>query len=880
MLWKWLFKRIKKKLNLGTAIIAVSSFVFLTILIIIFVSMFIFGFDDSQWTFSESEKVIVDKVGPVKSNINLGDVQYVSKDPTWGGELFTGYNDPLQKAMAKEILEMYGRVSEKQETLMKKGVDKDKLIEVLLGIHLAEVDTYSWKTYRKVDSLDPGDVDKPKQTYIPLGFVKWSDYEKVTTASGKSMNFTNYNWSDFKARYDIENPSNGYLGTKEGNTTYEHGLNYHVLRSPSGAIGPFQFQPETWKKDTRYLTGGDYSYSNPVQIMDIESYATSDIDGRAVDFNEDNYEDIFNQGDLALAALNWYSELFDVSSSDPTKTSRGVGITDGDMIQVHFGYSYFGGSGLDSTNRHIFNKDIKEIISNDEIYQKFKQIYKSSYGHGGEVDLIYQLYEQKGWVKTGSGGVTKTVDGITATLTKNGTIYPLRVYFQGKAWYEFLRGIAYGGQQSPPSVSSGGLNKVRYNYMTESDSKRKIDMTTRTKALDSKMAIGYKGNIPIYDQNGQYMKQFRMLYPPDDGGEWTFYRGACTVFTMTSMYYATGDYILPINHLTVDLDRNNLIDPVEFWGQGRQYAGNGIKSMNPKDFSSKQWISTVTIREILRGVGYTVANTAQGTAESNAEVLEKLKQRIPVHIRIASNRQVSALVPKQNASEISYLEFDMYDINNYKEGSVALASIGHSVLGVEAKEFNGEWYVSIVNSTGHHNSGVDTNLSWFKASSILADRYTNGYTIVGSTVDSSWKPYYLGGSFTVVEEDTSRYEGVYYSQFLDNLDSASYYYQDFQTIRVEPSDTSLTTVRVKGRYETKAVGSDKMYVYLGQTGGLQSALEITNIRNPKTNNVGDISGNEYTELYGVQYGDVAIVRLGTFDDSGEFIYESFYDESE
>lgn len=838
--------------------------------------------DEEEWNLEKSDVVDVNYTGNNANPINLGNVEVIPGQ--YMGKAYTGYNDPLQINMAKEMLTLYKEVAQKQEKLIQKGYTVEQVVGVILGKQISETNTYTYKTpigtvNFSSDSVGITENAKQTNTLIPFTMVAWNEYGR--TVNNKTMNFRNYTWEDFAKKNGEDNPSNLNPGTQSSsNYRYYSGFNYKGLRSYTGAVGPFQFQPTSWggTNSKNYLKGEVNSTptaSSPQWVSDVSGFTTASTNGNGKDFNQDGKNDLYNLGDDALAVLEWFNNS--ITGADYGTYTDDVGV-----LQVWFAYEYRMGSGNVAKlykYKDVFNSTISSIIHDDSIYEQLLTIYDSGKG-GGLVDennLFKAAFEKQGW-KIVDGYFEK--DGCSFSIDVG--CYLLRNYFAGKCWYTFLQGVAYGG-----SVQTGDTarNHITYNYMTASNSKRNTSDSVRKSAIDNRMAIGYKGNIPIYDQTGSFMKDYTMLNY--SGTYESFYEVACTVFTMTSAHYATGNNLPPTHGSDLDVNtgtngQKGYVDPVEFWGIGRQYAGTGLKAYTPQQLYKAKGlgeIRTVSIRNILSGAGYKINNVSQGTTKGNESILDQLKQGIPVHIRVLGGRKVKAFVPNKAQKDIDYATFDLRNLNNYDTSkyvslSVAGVNADHSVLGVDAIEINNDWYIGVVNTVQHHTSGWDTNIVWFLASDLLQDKYPNSYSIVGS-VDPTWKPVYLGGESASVGENYT-FKGTEQSVVLDNLNDVLLGLENSSTMTLK-SDLDEQFITVTGNYKTEKVNNSTLRLYTGESNDTKYVLEFTGIYEPQTNSG---SGNkETTSLFKVKTGTVARIKSLVIDSNGDLTYESFYDET-
>ena len=858
---------------------------------------FLFGSDDSLWVRDSDRVVQIRDVGQSGGVVNLGNVQYETDAPDYVGKPIIGQEDPTQVAMARELLGLYKEVIQAQSSLVSK-VSEEAILIGMLGTHYGEVDTYSHKKYRSLGGHDL-DETKPLQTHIPMTYVKWSDYGRVRTADNKEMSFKDYTWKDFQSKYKSENPNNMYLGVKDSNPLYESGLNYPVLRSYTGALGPLQMQPETWNNNKGHMYGGDYSGSKPAQIMNLEGYMTEFVVGRAVNYYDSQYYDIFNLANLAYANVNWQEEFHKVSDEDTTKTIHGINRDKTEVIQMYFHFRYYGGSPSDiSGDRETYFEDLDKLARDPGLHAELAVTYESKFGHGADEEIIYRAYERNGWSRTSNGGVTKTTPKGTITLNKTKALHPIRGYYQGKVGLDLLRRLAFNVTASPRIES---LGKVRYNYMTADDGTVKISQSVREDAVDKIKAIGYKGPYPIFDQSGDYMRNYYILN--QYGAAETFSKSACTVFAMTSMAHGVGP--TPTLNRELDVDRNGVIDPFEWWIGGRAMAGR-----NTYNVASKPPVGTglLSIKGILKNAGYTVKEPIQGSGslstKDNNLILSDLRNKIPHHIRVwyqkkdksgkvIATKTYKGYVPNIDPDKLDYNIFNMYDESNYNPTlqNIKLATNQHSVIGVEARQIHGRWAISIVNSTGHHNGNHDTNLIWFDAEDLLGGmEYAGGYAIKGATNNPDWKITLWAGSQNALSDSgiESKFMGISYEEALTRIDNITYKSVDDSTLKLEVKDGTGSQISIKGKFETKVVSRRtdvgtvipdeyNLLLYIGDYDGEKTVLEFSNIKNPKTNAVWDMNSGDYTELFELKYPTVATIRMATLSKDGTLNYIPFFE---
>ena len=921
----WVILNSFRKTTIGKAMMAVISTTIVGVLLLIIMVLISFiGEDENIIEQVERPKVVY--LNPPSDRIDLGKLK-PSEDGRYSTP-YDGYQDPKQKEMAKEILSIYNLAVQREETLLNRYGDKKGLMEFLFGIHLTESDTYSNRQ----------SVEKTT-TYIPLNMVKWEEYSwagsssKVTTEEGLLMNFTNYSWKDFYNKYMTDNPSNT-TPTSSKHPLYTSGLHYGSLRSYTGALGPMQMQPTSWFANS-YVTHRSSNGLGFDHITDIPNYITNSIVGngtgyRAKNFFDDkDYADIFRYPDQVLGVLGWIPSTMRVSNS--TFKRYDMDTSDLDVVRLHVAGSYLMGDGgfmlalggkgvymetpVDSTghpNKEEFSKEIAHKITEDMLkivrdtsengtWKKVFSIYQQSRGHNiNEWEEIARGFEKLGWKMDMQGSVGsrrmkydfkyKDAQGIERTYTystrQEYLMYPLRMYFQGKAWYEFINGIAYGGKDEPSLVMRNNLRSFTYNYMTESDGRMKIDMEIRDKAVskDPYNAIGYKGPYPIYDQAGDFMKKHWFYKGTKNSKPETFSESACTVFTMSSLANGLG---VP-NSILSKLDHNNngAVSPIEWWVRGKMVAFGRSYYDTTQYPTSNQVIQLESIRSLLSNVGYEVIPIHQSNSKDNKELIERLKQGIPSHVRIKGGRLIPGYYPKESKLNIDYNKFDMDNLDNYEylSGGMALSNAGgqHSVLAVDVKNINGEDYISIVNSSHHHRSAkYDSNLVWFKASDLLKDDYPNSYSIVGVKGDLTWKPTPADTIISVPKEDLYEYVGVNPLDIINAITNVEVEPDDQYTMKLAPLATAplnnngTVTVALPDKYETRSVGRDTLLITAGVEGKSKVIVEISNVLNPRSNSVGSIG--EETVLFDLPLGQKAIVQIGNIRENGEIIYDVFYD---
>jgi len=253
------------------------------------------------WVVDETIPARIAKVEDKKSAIDLTKVE----SDQLVIENYEGASDPLQQAMAKEILKIIDESISKQRLLLDKfteicGDEKEarqQLMYLMLGTHVSETSTYAGAVYRSIGTNDT-DPYLPgyKKTYIPKNYVKWSDYNKGKTVTGQTMNFTNYSWKDFNLKYEME-----------GGNSSNRGLNYGLV-SVANALGPLQMKPST------FYGGRGTGYIVNNVITDVEKFMESPDGGKydKYDYNNDTYSDIYNYGDQVMNALNYYYIIMEI----------------------------------------------------------------------------------------------------------------------------------------------------------------------------------------------------------------------------------------------------------------------------------------------------------------------------------------------------------------------------------------------------------------------------------------------------------------------------------------------------------------------------------------------------------------------------------------
>ena len=885
-------------------------FISLLSILIAYVYLITFSNKEDDWSTKEYDRVNVLTVGPRSDTIDFSLVPKENTEVSYKGKTYEGYNDPKQKAMAKEILSIIKGVIQSEASLVNRYNNEEGLIKFILGIHLTESDTYN------------GRSEDRTQTYIPLMMVRWEDYSWDKnplhhTVEGGFLNFTNYNWKDFKAKYDRDNPSN-YFPRNNKEELYTAGFHYKSLRSTSGAIGPLQQQPATFSLNEYVRKRGNGT--NFDQIIDIENYVlNSKGNGRGRTDSDRPYSDIFNYPDQVSTVLGWITPT--VNNRASAFKRYGFSDLDIDQVRLHVAGSYYSGdngwskilggesvyvdtkvSSLDIANPEEFQgkvarkvtEDLISIMNDAKTLAKASESYEKAKGHGsGDIKAIEEAFTELGWKVTSKKfqyefpytdrqGNSKTY---VYSVSKGRLYYPVRSYFQGEKWYDILMSLAYGVQDSPTLRNRTSMRKVTYNYMTEQDGRLKIDEDIRTKSIDRQGAIGYKGKYPIYDQAGAFMKQFYFCKETKRATPETFSYSACTVFTMTSMANGLGLPTLLRN--TLDLNNDGYVTPMEWWVKGRMEAF-GRPYYDVTQYPSKDSVIVLeSISSLLSNNGYKVLRINQGTTEGYKTAIQLLKQGYPIHVRVKGKRGIAGYYPiEKDKFKIDYNKFNMDDLSNYEylESGMYIAGSEHSLLGVDVKNIKGEDYISIVNSSFHHVSRqYDSNLVWFKASDLLKDNYCNSYAIVGYEKDPNWSPLTTDYYVRVDEDSLSNYVGVNPWDIVNGLRNVIVEDNDAYTKKLSVNQDSLSllgnkvTVSIGDRYETQVVNKNTVRIVAGTDGGVTTVVEISNVTNPRRNKVSE--SKEETILFDLKLGTKALLQIGDVREDGEIIYRSLVDQT-
>ena len=856
-----------KFLGVVNKIIILLLFTFLLLILLYLITFSGEGVD--LWVVDETIPARIAKVEDKKSAIDLTKVE----SDQLVVENYEGASDPLQQAMAKEILKIIDESISKQRLLLDKfteicGDEKEArqyLMYLMLGTHVSESGTYAGAVYRSIGTNDT-DPYLPgyKKTYILKNYVKWSDYNKGKTATGQTMNFTNYSWKDFNLKYK-----------NEGGNSSNRGLNYGLV-SVANALGPLQIKPST------FYGGRGTGYIVNNVITDVEKFMESPDGGKydKYDYNNDTYSDIYNYGDQVMNALNYYYNLL----TQYILRHPSLGLTDEKDLRVLMAniiVAYHRGEGNflneASTKPEVRNETYRTLLHDEELQKRLYTCYKENMSIGvTDKGMIKEAFKKVGWTESGEKNLSK--DGVT--IREEYWLDPLRRYYTGYSWYLFLNGVAYG--TSSIGYRPEGLNKVTYNYMTGGNSERNSqrDIRENTTLSSPIMALGFKGPYPIYDQ-GSNQPPFNRYYMLNSGGSLeTFGSSACTVFTATSMIIGLGKE--PTIWAKLDRDGNGSITPLEVWQSMREALGRGtypINSVPPKG------TSVISIRGALSALGYQVAEVTQGWNYDNNKIIEALKSGIPVHIRIENGRRISGYYPKEPPNRINYSNFDMYDIENnyiYKDSAkgegVKLTDSGHSVLGVNYLNYKGKDYISIVNSTSHHFS-YDTNLVWFDAKELLADVYTNSYFIIGSKNDPNWKPGVTSSGYDYNSVPKFEYEGSFIEDFLEELNTKNDLIDPYimrLTGYVEGHNEGIVTITTNKQYVVESLGNDGIRVYIGKSDTSSTIVDIEGVYRTYSS---ERNEEGKFKLFDLEVGKSATLKYGIIRHvDNEVIYSRFFND--
>lgn len=857
--------------------------------LILLVGLIVFGFDKEDEI--DVERISVLGVGPEAFDIDLGDVENrYGPGGDYTGEIFDGWDDPKQVAMAKELLEIYETSAKKEKTMLEAGMSEIDIIYFTIGTHLTESDTYN------------GLKGAPAKTYIPKTMVEWSKYGSTKTVEGKMMNFTNYNYKDFEKDLIEDRKELGLSTTKPytspGNVDsrgYYAGFRTG-RRSYTGAIGATQLQPTSFKSSEHIQ--GNRTRGNPDWVKDPEAYAKAPNSGRAKTYRGET-ADIFNTVDQIFTTCNWMGGTLN-TNNNLSKTLKGVGIKENSAtMPFHFSLAYlFGDGGYNSrlSKDSKFMNDLFKGMANDE---KFKNdlfnFYKKSYGHGADNQIMFDYLKSN---PIGTWSVPSNPNNSTVSVrTPNGStisapgyawVHATRVYFKGYSWYQFLQGIAYGNQANPnaPDASGGtsGVNTLWYNHMTKDSPRYSTNNSRHQETMDARMAVGYKGPYPIFNQNAPYNKQYYM----SSGSN---FHSGCTLYAVASAGFGYGE--LPEYQNGWDKNGDGTVDVMEFLGHAHTMKGNKSYITLKND---DRPTGTASVRGVMENAGYKVIPITEKASGYYNTWLDNIKAGNPTQVRSDPSPRIKAIVPKQAVGDLDYSTFDMNNLANFdvdNTTTVSMASSVHSFIAVGYKQINGEDYISIVDSvpTRRTASGstINPNTIWLNAKEAFNNKhYGMGWGVVGTRTGETPVPPKGTGQVTNRPQGESgasntSEKGTLPQNAIKDFIDVNLLDKDFQTMEMTSDKTQ--SVKISGGYQTMPrpikpyeSNASGVWIVTGMSGRDPLVIEISGLgmENPRRNSA-DANRAE-TQVFDIKQGQTYQVRVGYVRADGQLIYDSFYDE--
>lgn len=736
----------------------------------------------------ETQDVVTEPIGRDLPSADFEDIDF--------GIVVPGQGDAKQQEMAKETLSIYRKVIEDEGEILEFFTDiignkEDALRylkEILIGIHVVETATYSsairdyWK-------------DKPNMldgiSFIPSNYVPYPDY-------GTKYTFSTYNWKSYNSYREKEykdyikrhgeNSFNQHKNTSDSKHSLFHaGYWSWNFRNTANATGPMQVVMR-WFSTNHTTQTGDVYY-----VPDIETYATHSSEGSSSwnQHTKDKNSDIWNFENQVR--VNYRHHVRRVFNSSELLEEFEVNNTNNkdDFLNyfksLAFG-TYFGENqflGVVRGNVNGYRKIIDDIYNDKEFIEECKAEYLKSASNSAANSII----DNKKSAYLGSHGGFKIGSANMGTYTSD---YIVKSYVIGLSWYEFLKSIARGMRPDVGGrVGTEGIGKVYYNYMEETNGKRRTDAKYVESNMDEFLAIGYKGPYPIFYQSYQqdYVGRYKM-----SGG--SSLSSACTWYAATSAMYGMGlsETVdnLDLSRVPNYVDRKNPNTPdfLALWSYIITEGGSKPIDLtkNPSARGHRSGSST-NVRGAIKNAGYMYDD--MNGKNRKERMIEHIKSGVPVHIRTKSGISYSGVAPVTPWNEIDYREHDMHT-SEYKwdsPGKYQLAATVHSVIAVDYKEVNGKMYLSIVDSSYSHSS-YDSNLIWWDADEIFrhdADVGGYSYAILGGANNTPLKPLTERGqaSSTGGVSSGSKLEGEYSTNLLAdilNSENTDYEYNESYNI--------------------------------------------------------------------------------------------------
>lgn len=842
-----------------------------TTLLIGLMVILVYGFGDEQLDAVPIKSVSIDSRREQIGSVDLGRLPDM---PDRGFVTpYEGYQDRQQVAMARELLEIYESVASKQTELLSMGIDKKDILYFIIGTHLTESDTYN------------GQPGAPSRTYIPKTMIEWDDYGRARTTKGEIMTFKTYGVEDFTVRFiedrkkaglNASGPPFSNPGTSS-QTGYRAGFRTGQ-RSVTGAVGPYQHQPTSYKSSS--LITGNRTMNNPDFITDPIAYSLEGPSGRGKAYIDGQPPDIFNFRDATMTTANWLKGTVEANNAIFKRANINLK-QNPEVIPFMAGGSYLMGDGgyasraINDTSKliDVFNN----IARDEESYQKVFNLYKESFGHGTSERALHMEILEKHGVQRASTG---------SNPTWNFKVYEwnhqTRTYYKGRAWYELLNGVAYGAEfggvdNQPGTITprphSDDRGRVIYNYMTEQSPRRTTNRSTIQGSKDNYNAVGYKGPFPIFNQNIPFNSNYYMAR------NIKYLHYSCTFYASVSGAYGIG---LTDRVVGWDWDyRNNssqgdgFTTPQEFWSHAHTASSSRYNpTVNPN-------FGLANIAGGVSTAGYQVS-VYPTSRENYARMVRDLEAGLPVHARVNKNRnKITAIPTKTPINELNYLEHSMYDLDAYDWNNpkkYTLANIGHSVIVVDilTHPSTGRKYVSIVDSAYHDMRDYDSNILWWDAEELLISNYHAGYTIHGAIDGQNLNPMSTMDRVATIGSSSNpitRLVGEDPLVAVGTIEGLRMSDNDEYSLKLENTTGAEQTATIKGGYQTfirtSPSGLSRLYIVTGRIGDTIYAIEITGadglIQNPVS------STRELTEIFSLNSGNTAFARVGYFNENDNFV---------
>ena len=862
-------------------IILVSSLILA--IIIGFITLLIYGFGNKFVDELEVKSAKLKVVSKGMSDIDLGELEG-REGEGWTGELIDGYQDKTQKAMAKELLKIYEDVIRREGTLLKElsnavGEEKalDLLMETLIGIHATEGSTYS----AGIRSCWKGKTGVPeKGTYILSCYPVYKDYNQAKTQEGKIMNFTNYNYKDYNyARmkefselgHDINSdfakengyPKSAYV-TSSGPQEFHAGYWSWAHRNEFGCIGPLQQTLKYWNDDHTYVVNVGQGF-----VGDIPKYVENSKKEGWVSKLDAEHPDIWNFPDNVEALYKNFIVHY------AKQYSKSIKMEEFEKIQANiFGCYNRGPNGHTSDlhgNLEAFNEFAYTLYRDNDFWEESYAEFKRSKSHGS-FRSIYPKYKEK----HGFGKGTKlNYKGVKKGLQN--TEYVLKAKFEGRAWYIFLRSIAYGGEfkSNPNQNFSSDKGQVVYNYMTAENPFRASGGANKAwKNKDEHWAIGWKGPYPLFNQTADDNANYHMTA----GSTW---KSACTWYAVTSASFGMG--------LTGKVDGFNIKSMYDFWSYFNPIsAGSGT----PLDLTKKPQKSVGTnMANVLRNAGYNIDEFPITSKDAKEKIMSALGSGLPVHIRTRPGKIYRGIKPKKSFSELDYCKHNMYDLDAYDWNDVSttytLASSGHSMIAVDCIESPvnaGKYYFSLVDSAYNHGN-IDSNIMWWDADDLLNNYGNSNVWIVKGAENGDLIP--IGNKGKIIAGDYGYTSTVNTGESPESLiykiEGLTQKYEGIDTLLLENNTSNRVLATIPGKYKVRMgevkpyeSTSDTLYIITGKIGNNEMAIELKR-SNKQVEFVPKFEGDS-TQLFYINSGNTVVARIGYFRDDGEFIYNDILND--